>query len=514
MFVKHDVSLASARAFWGGHGMKVIARVFGFLLTNRSWKQTLIKNTFWLALADGVGKVLRIVTVVLMVRFLGPTEYGKFAFAFSFVTMFSTMYDFGLLYVATREFSANRETEQLLPELLMIKILLGIVTLIVIVVGSVWITEELIIRIMIIVLGSYLLTLELGSLAYAIFRARQKMEYETITKVTQSVLLFVGIGMVLWLNPSALSASYAHLGAGALFLAMIFGAFRHRGWQLAFRLRGWDFLRQWFRLALPLGLAGILIALYMNIDSVMLGYLQRFAEAGWYNAAVKTIQGFVLIPITYSALASFPMFTAMSVNRDPSFRKRWDAWTGWMIIVGVYLTMAVIATADQVVVLIYGKAFEPTISALKILSLVSMMMYLYMPYYHAIIIFKKYSQFFWCHFVGAFVNVLMNVFLIPRYGLYGAAWASVVTHLVILIVLFSFAARHTQLKPVNEAFLTAILGSAISGVLAYLVMMVMRGNLWFSISLGTIVFAACIFGLKKVMEKVRARGYNLPMQGG
>jgi len=485
--------------------MKVINPFLEFFLTNRSWKQTLFKNTLWLSLADGVGKVLRVVTVVLMVRFLGPTEYGRFAFAFSFVTMFSMMYDFGLLWVATREFSADQKTQQFLPELLMIKILLGIVTLIAIAVGSVWVTEELIIRIMVIVLGLYLLTLELGSLAYAIFRARQKMEYETVTKVTQGVLLFVGIGMVLWLNPSPLSVSYAHLGAGALFLAMIFGAFRHRGWQLAFRLR-WDFLRQWFRLALPLGLAGILVALYMNIDSVMLGYLQRFAEVGWYNAAVKTIQGFVLIPITYSALASFPMFTAMSVNGDPAFRKSWDAWTGWMIIVGGYLTMTVIATADQVVILVYGEAFEPTISALKILSLVSMMMYLYMPYYHAMIIFKKYSQFFWCHFVGAFVNVLMNVILIPRYGLYGAAWTSVVTHLVILSVLFSFAARHTQLKPVNEAFLTAILGSATSGILAYIVMVVMKDNLWLSIPLGTIVFAGCIFGLKKIKEKVWIRG--------
>jgi O-antigen/teichoic acid export membrane protein len=509
MFIKHDSNSSVVREFWKNFSLKV-PQFFDFLLNSKSWKQGLIKNAFWLSLADGIAKVLRVVTVVLMVRFLGPIEYGKFAFAFSFVTMFSIMYDFGLLWVATREFSADQKTQQFLPELLMIKILLGIVTLIAIAVASVWVIKELMIRVMAIVLGLYLFTLELVSLAYAIFRAWQKMEYETIAKVTQGVLLFVGIVIVLWLNPSALSVCYIHLGAGALFIAIIFGLFQYWGWQLALRLR-WGFLRQWFKVTLPLGLAEILIALYMNIDSVMLGYLQRFAEVGWYNAAVKTIQGFVLIPITYSALASFPMFTAMSVNGDPEFRKRWDIWTGWMIILGSYLTMTVIATADQVVVLVYGQNFEPTISALKILSLASMMMYLYMPYYHAMIIFKKYSQFFWCHFVGAFVNVLMNVLLIPRYGLYGAAWTSVVTHLVILVILFFFAARYTQLKPVNETSISTILGSVISGVLAYIVMMVIKDNMWHSIPLGTIVFVGSLFGLKKIKEKVWIGRYNLLM---
>ena len=57
-----------------------------FLLENIGIKQTILKNTFWLVSAEAVTGLLRLVLLIYAARILGATEYGKFTFAFSFVS--------------------------------------------------------------------------------------------------------------------------------------------------------------------------------------------------------------------------------------------------------------------------------------------------------------------------------------------------------------------------------------------------------------------------------------------
>ena len=237
--------------------MQQISQVRSFLLTNNSWGQTLAKNTIWAGVADGTVRLLKMVTVMLMVRLLGPTEYGAFAFAFAFATMFGIVFDAGVLVVATREFAINRANEEFLSDFLMLKLLLGAFGLLALVAGLLWITDDSTTWGIIFVLGLYLFVNELSSLGAAICRARQKMEYETAIRVAQAASLFGGVGLVLWLAPSALNVSYAHLAAAVISLGLVWAAFRQRQWRLTVRLR-WDVLWRLFRAALPLGLAGVI----------------------------------------------------------------------------------------------------------------------------------------------------------------------------------------------------------------------------------------------------------------
>ncbi len=52
-----------------------------FFLENLGVKQTIFKNTFWLAVAEGVTKFLKLILIIYVARVLGATEYGKFTFA-------------------------------------------------------------------------------------------------------------------------------------------------------------------------------------------------------------------------------------------------------------------------------------------------------------------------------------------------------------------------------------------------------------------------------------------------
>src|SRR5262249_22141956 len=166
------------------------------------------------------------------------------------------------------------------------------------------------------------------------------------------------------------------------------------------------------------------------------------------------------------AVVIFPAFASTSSEVDSTFRKRWDRWSIGMIALGTYLACILYATADPLVRLIFGAAFAPTGAALRILLIAVVMIFVYTPSFQAMIVFDRQRTLFWSLLVGAGVNVALNVALIPPYGLYGAAWATVATHAVLLCELVVLAHWCTPVRPVSGAVVSGLASAAVSGTLA------------------------------------------------
>src|SRR4030042_361722 len=146
------------------------------LFENVTIKQTILKNTFWLAIAGGADRLLTFFLFVYVARILGPLEYGKFAFAMSFIAFFSIFSDLGLVQIITRELSRQKETEKEYPSLLSLKFILVLGTIVAIFIGSFFITSDSIIRKIIWVLSGYVIIGGFAKIIYGFFQERQRME--------------------------------------------------------------------------------------------------------------------------------------------------------------------------------------------------------------------------------------------------------------------------------------------------------------------------------------------------
>lgn len=475
----------------------------GLLLENRGWTQILIRNAFWAAAAESIVRLLKILQVLLVVRYFGPTDYGKLSFAFSFATMFSIIFDSGLLVAATREFAVDRENEKRLLDVIAMKIVLGAVGMLSVAAGAYWITRDQDIRAIIVILGLYVFLSELVNSFCAVFRARQRMELESYIRTGNAALLLAAIGVVLWKAPSVLGIGWAYAASSLVTVAIVGGASLRGRWQFRFKLR-WDVWRRFFRTALPLGCSGAVMILYGNLDSVLLGHWGKITETGWYNVANK-MNAMTLLPMSLVWLVTLPAFAPGAGAVDDTFRRRWDKWTTWMLALGLLFGVLILVTAEPLVELAFGPAFRPAGAALQILIISAVLMYIYTPCYQAMIMFGQTMKLFWALLSGGIVNVILNAAFIPRYGLYAAAWALVATHLVILGALFVFVARCTPIRPINRAFCSALLSSATSAGLAYLAMKMAPASLWVTAPLGTLVFAAAFVGLRRASEGLVAR---------
>jgi len=201
----------------------VIRGLTSFFFSNKSDKQVVLKNTFWLGMAQGVTGLLNFLLSVYVIRSFGASEYGKFAFALSFVFLFSTFFDFGLSTAVIREFARDKSEERHFSDIFTFKAIFGAFVVVCIGVLAFFITSDPLIRKMIFILCVHIFLFEALNFIYSLFRARQRMEIEAFFRFIYIFILGGAVLLVLFTTPTILNLSIAYMVATffTLFFAVI-----------------------------------------------------------------------------------------------------------------------------------------------------------------------------------------------------------------------------------------------------------------------------------------------------
>jgi len=403
-----------------------------FLFHNLNARQIIFKNTFWLSASAGINKLLALALIIYAARILGAEGYGQFTFALAFASLLMIFSDLGLSTIVTREFAREKENKNEFYSLISLKILLALATFIIITVISLFFVGSPEIRSLIVIVGLFLLMNSLTDIAYAFFHARQKMEYAAWLEVIQMVLM-VSLGIfVLFRFPSPQNLGYAYFFSAVVSLTAAFLFFNLKIFavKLKWNTAVW---KKFLNMSWPLAFIGLFGVVYSYTDSVMLGYWNMFEETGWYNAAQKiALAG--LIPMGLIGAAFYPALSKFSKESKEKLQKVWNFELEIMIALALPLVVGGMILAPKIIHSFYSIEFSPSILAFQILIGTAGLVFLYRPFYDAMIVLNHERKIFWITMSGAAVNVVLNLILIPKYSLYGAAIATVVTYTLVLFI--------------------------------------------------------------------------------
>jgi O-antigen/teichoic acid export membrane protein len=74
----------------------------------KSRAKVILKNTGALSLSTVLGKIFYFLLFILIGRYLGPSDLGKFTFALSFIGMFAVVNDLGLNILTVRDVAKDK----------------------------------------------------------------------------------------------------------------------------------------------------------------------------------------------------------------------------------------------------------------------------------------------------------------------------------------------------------------------------------------------------------------------
>ena len=474
-----------------------------FLFKNRSVKQTIFKNTLWLAIAEGIGRFLKLILIIYVARVLGATGYGEFTFALSFVSLFVIFSDFGLTQIIVREFAQDGEREKEFSSIFSLRIILSLGVLFLISIGSFLITPNLVIRKAIWILAVYILVDSLSATFFAFLKARQQMQYEATAKILEAVVV-TGLGFfIMSIFPSVENLSYSYLFAAlsALTFILIFFHFKIFPLKISFKKTIW---KKFLSLSWPLGLAAVFATIYGNIDSSFMGYLGEISQTGWYNAAYKII-GVTLIPPALISQAFYPALSIAFKESKERLQRIWNLQTELMILFAVPLVVGGITLAPRIIDFIYDPSFSPSVLVFQLLIIMAGLFFICSSFSQILIVFNQQRKFLWVALWGAIINIGLNLALIPRLSLYGAAFTRVITQILILCLLLKFTLRTGVVKPLNFKFLLIFLGAGVCSTLMYFVISwskVYNLNVLLCTLIGTGVYFVSFLGYKKLINKI------------
>lgn len=184
--------------------------------------------------------------------------------------------------------------------------------------------------------------------------------------------------------------------------------------------------------AFPLLVSGLLGLIVFNLDLVMLRFAQGASAAGYYAAAYAIVSLLVNLGMAYYANV-LPAF--MRLRDDAGARQAlYDASGALAVLAILPVTVGGALVAPMLVQLIYGSAYAesaPPLAAL--MASVALNVLRFVPL-AALVASGRPREVLKVSVVGAAVNVALNLALIPRFGMLGAATSTVTTDVVRLVI--------------------------------------------------------------------------------
>lgn len=189
-------------------------------------------------------------------------------------------------------------------------------------------------------------------------------------------------------------------------------------------------LRSFFLASAPLGLTLLFNVVYFHIDSIVLTLTRSTTEVGIYGLVYKIFELFLVIP-TFFMNALYPvLLKAQGEHKEFAMLIRRSAL--FLSLASLVLIVCIWFGAPYVVLI--KKEFLPGVGALRILSFGLPFFFLSSITMWTLIAKKKQIHLMSIYGVSMVINIILNVLLVPVFGYIAAAWITVASEALVLVI--------------------------------------------------------------------------------
>jgi O-antigen/teichoic acid export membrane protein len=416
--------------------------------------------------ARAITITVSIVTVSLTARTLDPTGYGVWNGVSSYIALFTVLSDLGFTIAATQRMAAEPEREaEWLGALLGVRIGMSLVVMALCAISiPILLTDTGRSHTVGFLLTVAILPTGMAGALMTVFQTRLRSGFALSFSVLQGFLWLGAVVVLAATHASVVAFAAANTVLIVAISALQIGATRRYA-QIAWRagLRLW---RPLVRLAIPLGVGAVMITIYYQLDSVLLLQIAGPRESGIYGAAYGFLGPLIFIPAAVMG-SFFPVLSAVYRGDPGRARRLVQICADMMAVIGLPILAGTVALSGPIVHLIYGAQFHNAAGLLPILMIAFVSIcYGSLAGFLAPLLglqwrFAIYSS------IGAAANVALNLVLIPSYGAYGSAWATVATELLTMMLMLGTSLHALRLRlRLGKTLRTVLLTVAMTGAMA------------------------------------------------
>jgi len=387
-----------------------------------------IDNSAWLLLDRifrlGVGFAIS----VWMARYLGPEQFGMLNYAIAFVSLFTSIATLGLDKTIVRDVLKDMPSRLAILGTAFVMRLSGsiIALVLVLAISMILRPDEPAVRVLVLIIAVTSLFQSLDVIEFW-FESQVKAKYTVIARNLAFIVVSGARVMLILANAplvyfACAIVAEAAIAAGVL-LVMYQGQGQHmRQWRFNFTLA-----RRLFHDSWPLILSGLAVIAYMRVDLIMLGEMLGNQSAGIYSAATRLSEAWYFLPMIILSTLFPYLISTRQVDRELYMNRLQRLYTlvTWVSI----LAAVTVATFSHVIVqVLYGEAFQGADEVLRIHAWGSIAVFMGAATSQYLLAENLPKIALYRTLIGLVVNIGLNLYLIPRWGIVGAAIATAISY--------------------------------------------------------------------------------------
>lgn len=427
---------------------------------------SLRRNFVWMLTGNVIYALCQWAMIIVLAKLTNPMMVGQFSLGLAIATPVLMLANLQLRVVQATDVQRGYR----FGEYLGLRLVTSTVAFLAIVLVASLVAREPKTLLVVIAVAAAKATESMSDIFYGLFQLNDRLDQTGVSMMLRGCLSVIGLSVGLYFTRDVL---WGVIGMAAAWLTslLLFDIRRGRTFvppetELKSWVDGWkvlrpryNFSRQWTltRIAFPLGIVMTLAALNQNLPRYFVQSAMGETELGVFSTMAYTMTAIATV-IDAMARSATPKLARLYVSgRISAFRSLLLKLSGLALLLGILATAGIVALGSKILMVLYGPDYSAYSGILVWLTAANGVSAVAMMLNSGLDSAKRFRTQVPMFTAVVAVNAVACAFLVPRFGLTGAAIAPLaasITHLMIAGVLISYvwSARSKTPSPASAAF--------------------------------------------------------------
>lgn len=456
----------------------------------------LFRNTSVLIIANAIQPVLSFYLVVQISRILNVDGFGAYSTIFNYQAIFQIFAAFGLKNLLTRNVAQQPgEIWRSLWHGSLVVLPISILSLGALIALTAALDYGALVLWATIIVSLSLLAAGLIDVCEGVLAGIERLHIVGYSAVLENIFR-VGLSLIALARGHGLLALVWIFVASRFIKAVFYFWYIHRH-VAPFSIRNvrydWAFARQLLRQARVFALTMMCVTVYWKVDISILSKVRGLDDVGLYSAAYRFLM-LALVVVDSFVNSLFPIISnyfhaASSGGRaGGQFELACKKGLQLLLVLTLPLALTLSLLADQIILLIYGAKYAGAISVLRILIWVVVPYAASQIFAYALVASNNQRYDLLVNAVSMAASIVLNWFLIDRFGYMGAAVAAVISIQIYVALQLPFVFPKVLKFDGKKLWLGAIKVFAAAGLMAGFILTFSQVKIWFLLPLSGLIY--------------------------
>ncbi len=432
--------------------IKYLPETLRIRMSGRHNLQAILGNSTWLFMDKILRMGVGLLVGVWVARYLGPGRFGLLNYAIAFTSLFGALATFGIDGIVVRELvNSPEKRDEILGSAFVLKLVGASIAFAIVLAAISIMRRGETLTLWVVGLSAAGFIFQSLNVIDLLFQSRVQSRY-TIYGANSAFILFALVKVILVLITAPLIAfAWASLGEIVFASLFLLVAYRAKGMNVWAVLSLLDVMINLLRASWPLMLSGISIMISTRVDQVLIGQMLNDRQVGIYSAAVRIAEIWYFIPIGIAGSA-FPSLVESKKQSEELYYQRLQKLYNVLVMLAIVFALITPLLAGTFVRLLYGPAYAGSAGVLSILIWSGVPVSFGCAWSNWMLLENRTKMMFFFQVATAMSNIILNLLLIPRFGIMGSAYATLISYWFGSVGLFTIMrSQHKALAMIAKA---------------------------------------------------------------